>query len=58
MKNINSVSAVPLVPFGHQVGGHASLLRLSKTTVCKPITSKTEQEFYENIEKAVPFQLI
>ncbi|KAG5519438.1 hypothetical protein PMAC_002065 [Pneumocystis sp. 'macacae'] len=38
-----------LKPYKHQVGGHHTLFRFSKRTVCKPLV-KRENEFYEAIE--------
>lgn len=37
---------VQLEPFIHQVGGHSSMLRLDKKTVCKPLIQR-ELKFYE-----------
>ncbi|CCJ31088.1 unnamed protein product, partial [Pneumocystis jirovecii] len=36
-------------PYKHQVGGHHTLFRFSKRTVCKPL-AKRENEFYEAVE--------
>ncbi|CAO3643518.1 unnamed protein product [Cunninghamella echinulata] len=46
-------TALPLLPFDNQVGGHASLFRFSKRTICKPV-SKKEQLFYEHLEVHQP----
>jgi len=37
-----------LEPFRHQVGGHAAMLRLNETTVCKPLVAR-ERNFYESM---------
>uniref|UniRef100_A0A915INH4 Kinase n=1 Tax=Romanomermis culicivorax TaxID=13658 RepID=A0A915INH4_ROMCU len=37
-----------LEPFLHQVGGHGSVLRWDRRTVCKPFSPK-EQQFYEEL---------
>ncbi|CAO3613418.1 unnamed protein product [Cunninghamella blakesleeana] len=46
-------TSLPLLPFDNQVGGHASLFRFSKRTICKPVTKK-EQLFYEHLEVHQP----
>lgn len=43
-----SPTAVPLIPFVNQVGGHAAFLRLTKNAVCKPMALR-EKEFYERM---------
>ncbi|KAI9255968.1 hypothetical protein BY458DRAFT_519721 [Sporodiniella umbellata] len=42
-------TSLPLLPFGNQVGGHASFFRFSKRAICKPVSAR-EQEFYEHID--------
>ncbi|OBZ89540.1 Inositol hexakisphosphate kinase 3 [Choanephora cucurbitarum] len=37
--------SIPLLPFTNQVGGHASIFRFSKRTICKPATER-ESAFY------------
>ncbi|ORZ09909.1 hypothetical protein BCR42DRAFT_423311 [Absidia repens] len=46
-------TALPLLPFNNQVGGHASLFRFSKRAICKPVSTK-EQRFYEHLEATHP----
>ncbi|CAO3592661.1 unnamed protein product [Absidia cylindrospora] len=43
-------TALPLLPFQNQVGGHCSFFRFSKRAICKPMSQK-EQEFYEYLER-------
>lgn len=43
-----SKMAVRLEPFVHQVGGHASMLRLNDVIVCKPLVTR-EYNFYESM---------
>ena len=45
LENIRS-----LQPFGHQVGGHASMLKIGENKICKPLSAK-ERDFYECVRK-------
>eukprot|EP01135_Chromosphaera_perkinsii_P006846 Nk52_evm1s621 gene=Nk52_evmTU1s621 len=45
---LDSVRA--LQPFGHQVGGHASMLKIGDNKICKPFSEK-ERDFYECLGK-------
>ncbi|KAG1443187.1 hypothetical protein G6F46_012395 [Rhizopus delemar] len=48
-------SSLPLLPFRHQVGGHARFFRFSKRTICKEVTDR-ERSFYEQIHhELLPF---
>ena len=39
---------VILMPFSHQVGGHAGMLKYNDGTVCKPLNPK-ELLFYQSL---------
>lgn len=45
-----TLPAIELIPYKHQVGGHTTLWRFSKRAVCKQLNN-SENKFYENIEK-------
>ncbi|ODN84162.1 hypothetical protein L202_00166 [Cryptococcus amylolentus CBS 6039] len=44
---------VPLLPFGHAVGGHSSIYKFTRRAVCKPLVSH-ENIFYEEVEQLAP----
>ncbi|KAF4119521.1 hypothetical protein GMORB2_4651, partial [Geosmithia morbida] len=44
------LSAIELIPYKHQVGGHTTLWRFSRRAVCKQLNNR-ENEFYETIER-------
>lgn len=50
-KNISS--GIPLLPFTNQVGGHTSIFRFSKKTICKP-ASVREQQVYSFFDSHHP----
>ncbi|KAI8068979.1 hypothetical protein BDF21DRAFT_345330 [Thamnidium elegans] len=45
----NITSGITLLPFDNQVGGHTSIFRFSKKTICKP-ASYREQEVYNYLD--------
>jgi len=47
------MSAVPLKPFRHQVGGHNTVFQFSRKTICKKMNNR-ENVFYEVVEKYHP----
>lgn len=49
----NISTGLPLLPFTNQVGGHTSIFRFSKRTICKPASQK-EQEVYHFFESHHP----
>lgn len=49
----NITSGIPLLPFNNQVGGHTSIFRFSKKTICKPASQK-EQEVYVYLDSHHP----
>lgn len=49
----NIASGIPLLPFNNQVGGHTSIFRFSKKTICKPASQK-EQEVYVYLDSHHP----
>ncbi|KAG4106121.1 SAICAR synthase-like protein [Neocallimastix lanati (nom. inval.)] len=49
----SSPTSLPLLPYGHQVGGHAPFLRFSDKALCKLMNPK-EKAFYESINNIYP----
>jgi len=49
----SSPTSLPLLPYGHQVGGHAPFLRFSDKALCKLMNPK-EKAFYESINNLYP----
>ncbi|KAI7893024.1 uncharacterized protein EV154DRAFT_503024 [Mucor mucedo] len=49
----NITSGIPLLPFNNQVGGHTSIFRFTKKTICKPASQK-EQEVYVYLDSHHP----
>ncbi|VUC31269.1 unnamed protein product [Clonostachys rosea] len=48
--DIRPATAIDLIPYKHQVGGHTTMWRFSKRAVCKQLNNR-ENEFYETIER-------
>ena len=51
-----TLGAVELKPFNHQVGGHSTVYSFSRQAVCKQLNSR-ENEFYETVERNHPDML-
>lgn len=49
----SSPTSLPLLPYGHQVGGHAPFLRFSDKALCK-LMNPAERAFYESINNVYP----
>lgn len=50
-EGVSRPDVLHLRPYKHQVGGHHTLFRFSKQTVCKPLVNR-ENEFYEAMEQS------
>ncbi|ORX52503.1 SAICAR synthase-like protein [Piromyces finnis] len=48
-----SPTSLPLLPYGHQVGGHAPFLRFSDKALCK-LMNPAERAFYESVNNIYP----